>query len=147
MRSQLLTIGDLARKTGVATSALRYYEEVGLLEPDCRQSGQRRYPLSAVEHVGVLLFLRDVGFSLTEIGALIASRSASPDAWRELARRKLAEVESQIAKQEVARVALQHALRCHHDDLLNCENFRDVVAHRLSGKPLAEAHSHVRARC
>jgi DNA-binding transcriptional MerR regulator len=49
-----------------------------------------------VERVGLILFLRDVGFSLAEIKALMASRSRSPDAWRELARPKLAELEERI---------------------------------------------------
>jgi DNA-binding transcriptional MerR regulator len=138
----LLTIGDVARQTGVATSALRYYEELGLLEPASRESGQRRYASSAVDHVGVILFFRDVGFSLGEISELIASRRESPGAWRGLARRKLEELEVRISKEQVAHVALEHALHCRHDDLLTCPNFRDVVAKRLAGKTLAEAHAH-----
>jgi DNA-binding transcriptional MerR regulator len=135
----LLTIGDVARQTGVAASALRYYEELGLLEPASRESGQRRYAPSAAEHVGIILFLRDVGFSLGEISKLIASRADAPDAWRALARRKLDELEVRINKEQVAHIALEHALHCRHDDLLACPNFRAVVAQRLAGKPLAEA--------
>ena len=138
----LLTIGDVARQTGVATSALRYYEELGLLEPASRESGQRRYAPSAVEHVGVILFFRDVGFSLGEISELIASRRESPDGWRALARRKLEELEVRISKERVAHVALEHAVRCRHDDLFTCPNFRDVVAKRLARTPLADAHAH-----
>jgi DNA-binding transcriptional MerR regulator len=137
-----LTIGELAQRTGVAPSALRYYEDLGLLPPPSRVSGQRRYRDSAVELVGVVLFLRDVGFSLAEVKALLASRSASPDAWRQLARHKLDELGDQIARAQVAQVALQHALRCKHEDLLDCPNFMGVVAARLSGQPLEQAHSH-----
>jgi len=137
-----LTIGGLARRTGVAPSALRYYEELGLLPPPKRVSGQRRYPEGATELVGMILFLRDVGFSLSEIGELVASRSTSPEAWRTLARHKLEELDERIARAEVARVALQHALRCKHDDLLGCPNFLGVVAARIAGTPLAQAHAH-----
>jgi DNA-binding transcriptional MerR regulator len=142
MPDQLLTIGELARRTRLAPSALRYYEELGLLAPARRVSGQRRYPPSAVETVGVILFLRDVGFSLAETRTLMASRAESPAAWRELVRRKVAELDEQIAKAGAARVALDHALRCRQQDVLECPNFWDVVAARLAGRSLAEAHAH-----
>src|SRR5262245_22654669 len=91
-----LTIGELAERTQVATSALRYYEELDLLTPSSRVSGQRRYDESAVGMVGVILLLRDVGFSLAEISSLIESRSASRDTWRDLVRRKIDELDRQI---------------------------------------------------
>jgi DNA-binding transcriptional MerR regulator len=138
----LLTIGQLARRTQVAPSALRYYEDLGLMPPASRVSGQRRYARSAVELVGVILFLRDVGFSLAEMKVMLATRSQSPDGWRELVRRKLTELEEQIAGSQVATVALEHALRCRHDDPLECPNFGSVVAARLAGKPLQETHTH-----
>ena len=47
--ADVLTIGDLARRTGTAPSALRYYEELGLLHPATRVSGQRRYPPAAAQ--------------------------------------------------------------------------------------------------
>jgi DNA-binding transcriptional MerR regulator len=82
----LLTIGELGRRTGVATSALRYYDELGLLRPAVRVSGHRRYAPDAVGVVGAVLFLRDVGFTLDEIRSLMAARAESPRSWRELAR-------------------------------------------------------------
>jgi DNA-binding transcriptional MerR regulator len=104
--------------------------------------GQRRYDPSAVERVGVVLLLRDVGFTLAETKAFLASRSAAPDAWRRLARRKLAELDAQVQRATIARVALQHALRCEHEDILDCPRFAGVLAARLQGKPLQEAHTH-----
>jgi DNA-binding transcriptional MerR regulator len=137
-----MTIGELARQTGVAVSALRYYEELGLMPPARRVSGKRRYDSPAVELVGMILFLRDVGFSLGEMKVLMASRSRSRRAWRELALAKVTELDEQIAKAEVARVALRHALCCEHEDLLDCPNFARVVAARINGQPLEEAHDH-----
>jgi MerR family redox-sensitive transcriptional activator SoxR len=142
MSDQLLTIGELAGRAGVATSALRYYEELGLLPPPARISGQRRYPESAVWLVGIILLLRDVGFSLAESKAFMASRAVAPDEWRRLAGRKLAELDEQIAKAQTAREAIKHALRCPHEDIVQCPNFASVVAARLAGKPLHEAHTH-----
>ncbi len=141
-RDRVLTIGELARRAGVAPSALRYYEELGLLPRPARISGQRRYPESAVELVGIILLLRDVGFSLAEQKALVASRGVALDEWRRLARRKLAELDDQIAKARAAREAIDHALRCPHEDVLQCSNFRSLITATLAGQPLHEAHSH-----
>jgi MerR family copper efflux transcriptional regulator len=142
MSDELLTIGELARRAGVATSALRYYEELGLLPAPVRVSGQRRYPEAAVRQVGVILLLRDTGFTLAEQKALGASGGIEPDEWRRLAQRKLAELDEQIAKARTAREAIEHALRCPHDDLMQCPNFNGIVAARLAGRSLSEAHRH-----
>ena len=136
----MLTIGELGRRTGAAPSALRYYEEVGLLAPVARVSGQRRYGPDAVTVVGSVLFLADVGFTLAEIKQLMAARSASPGSWRELARRKLAELDERIAEAQTARVAVEHAVACPHDDIVTCPNFQEVVRRRLDGRPLREVH-------
>ena len=102
MSDRLLTIGELARRAGVATSALRYYEELGLLPTPARIAGQRRYPESATGLVGIILLLRDAGFSLAEQKAFMASRAAAPGDGKRLARRKLAELADQILQLSVA---------------------------------------------
>jgi DNA-binding transcriptional MerR regulator len=137
-----LTIGELAKRTGVATSALRYYEELGLIPAPARVSGQRRYPESVVGLVGLILLLRDVGFSLRECEAFLASRTQAVDGWRTLALRKLADLDEQIAKAQTAKEAIIHALHCPHDDIATCRNFADVIAARLAGQPLEQAHPH-----
>jgi DNA-binding transcriptional MerR regulator len=142
MTDRDLTIGELAKRTGVATSALRYYEELGLMPAPVRVSGQRRYPESAVGLVGVILLLRDVGFSLRESKALLASRGHAVDGWRQLAQHKLADLDDQIAKAQTAREAITHALHCPHVDITTCPAFASVIAARLAGKPLEEAHPH-----
>ena len=142
MVDRYLTIGELARRTGVATSALRYYEELGLLPAPVRVSGQRRYPQSAVGLVGVILLLRDVGFSLRESKAFLAARTPAVDRWHRLAHDKLADLEEQIAKAQTAKQAITHALHCPHDDLTTCPTFTNVLTARLAGHPLAQAHPH-----
>lgn len=138
----MLTIGELARRAGIAPSAVRYYEELGVLPAPARVSGQRRYPESAVELVGIVLLLRDAGFSLAEQKALLASRAVEPNEWRKLLRDRLAQLDEQIAKARAAREAVEHALRCPSDDILECPSFRGLVAARLAGRPLQEAHTH-----
>ena len=63
----MLTIGDLSERTGVATSALRYYDELGLVRPTAREGGQRRCGEDAVRQVGIVLLLRELDFTLAEI--------------------------------------------------------------------------------
>ncbi|MFZ0083137.1 MAG: MerR family DNA-binding transcriptional regulator [Trebonia sp.] len=74
----LLTIGELARRAGVTASALRYYEELGLLPPPARISGQRRYPESADRLVAAILLYSDAGFTLAEQKALLDTRASPP---------------------------------------------------------------------
>jgi DNA-binding transcriptional MerR regulator len=64
------------------TSALRYYEELGLIPAPVRVSDQRRYPKSAVGLVGMILLLRDVGFSLCESKTFLGPRTQAVDSWR-----------------------------------------------------------------
>jgi MerR family redox-sensitive transcriptional activator SoxR len=142
MADRLLTISELAHRVGVATSALRYWEELGLLPTPTRISGQRRYPASSITQVGIILLLRDVGFSLAEQKAFMASRAGARDEWQRLARRKRDELDVQITRARAAREAIDHALRCPHEDIRECPNFASLITARLAGKPLHEAHSH-----
>ena len=138
---ELLAIGELAARTGVANSALRYYEELGLLTPTARVGGQRHYDAASVQLVGVILLLRDLGFTLKEIAQLLAGRAESLTAWRALAERKITELDHQIADADVARTAIEHSLQCPRDDILDCPNFWQVVGGRLAGRDLAAAHT------
>ena len=138
----MLTIGELAGHTGVATSALRYWEELGLLPTSIRVSGQRRYPHSAIALVGIILLLSEVGFSLNEQKALLASQSVAVDEWRRLAMRKLAELDQQIERARAAREAIEHALRCQHKNISHCPTFIKLVDARVAGHPIRQAHAH-----
>ncbi len=142
MRDPSLTIGDLSKRTGVATSALRYYEELGLMPRAQRVSGQRRYEAAAVGSVGMILLLRDVGFSLKEIRAFVGPQSRVSKNWRTLARHKLEELDERIARAQAARLALEHGLRCRHEHLPDCPNFQAGVVAKLAGRTLGEAHTH-----
>jgi DNA-binding transcriptional MerR regulator len=142
----LLTIGELARRTGVTTSALRYYEELGLLPAAARVSGQRRYPESAARVVGTILLYSDAGFTLAEQKALMAAGEDPRAEWARLARRKLAELDEQIARAEAARDAIRHGLRCPHEDITQCPHFNLGITARLTGQPLARSHEQLHGR-
>jgi MerR family redox-sensitive transcriptional activator SoxR len=127
----LLTIGEVAEQAGVRTSALRYYDELGLLPPAGRESGRRRYTPDAVLRVGVILLLTDAGFTLAEVKELLASRARAPKAWHELAEAKIVELRRVEEQAELARIALEHAMRCPKDDIVDCPTFWNLVADRL----------------
>ena len=141
MADEFLTIGDLAARTGVTASALRYYEQLGIVRPARRESGQRRYARSAVDVVGVVRFLQAVGFTRREVQRLIGQPSTSRT-WRDLATRKLDDLDRHIRPAQAARLTIEHALACPRKDILKCPNFWDVVAAVLEGKVVSEAHAH-----
>ncbi|MFD0690251.1 MerR family transcriptional regulator [Actinomadura fibrosa] len=143
-----LTIGELASRTGVAASALRYWERLGLLPAPERVSGRRSYPPSAAELVGVVVLLREVGFTLREVKAFLASRGPAPDGggWREVYRGKLTELDARIARAQAARTAIAHGLACPHEDIFDCSHFTGGVAAFLAGATFEEAHEKIHAR-
>ncbi|WUH97935.1 MerR family transcriptional regulator [Spirillospora sp. NBC_00431] len=142
MPDELLTIGELADRTGAAASALRYWEEVGLLPRPVRVSGRRRYPPSAVELVGAIMLLRDVGFTLRDLKTFIAASPPKADTRRGLLQRKLTELDAWIARAQTARNAVAHGLACPHEDIFDCPTFTAGVAAHLAGASLEEIHRH-----
>ena len=127
----LLPIGELARRTGVATSALRYYERVGLLSPAARAGQRRHYTASSAERVALIRVFQDVGFTLPEIGRLLAAMSRGRRSWDQLAERKITELDARIADAQRAKQLINHALECPHRDLLACPNFRSALEAQL----------------
>lgn len=127
----LVPIGELARRTGVATSALRYYERVGLLSPAGRAGGRRHYQPSSAERVALIRLCQDAGFTLAEIGRLLAAWGRGGQDWGRLAERKTAELDARIADAQRAKKLINHALECPHRDLLACPNFRSAIEAQL----------------
>ena len=110
-----LTIGQVARLAGLATSAIRFYEEAGLLPPPPRVNGRRRYDASVVQRLAVIQYGQQAGFKLDEIRALFFGFAAGthPNVrWEELARRKLDELQAQRARIEMMEGLLREGLGC-----------------------------------
>lgn len=122
-----LTIGEVARQAGVKTSAIRYYERVGVLpEPD-RIAGQRRYTAETVRRLQVIDVAKRAGFSLDEVRELLESDRAS-DALRELAQRKLPDVKALIERATAMQSWLATASGCGCPTLDVCDLFDPNVA-------------------
>lgn len=118
-----MTISELARQVGVKPSAIRYYEDVGVLRRPERTSGQRRYDEAAAYRLAVVVRARQLGFTLDEIKELFfgfrPSATAS-DRWQLLTRRKLAELEERIAQIEAMRDVLRRLSHCSCTVLERC---------------------------
>jgi DNA-binding transcriptional MerR regulator len=127
-----MPIGELARRSGAATSTLRYYERIGLLSPAERAGGRRHYTASSAERVALIRLYQDAGFTLAEIGRMLAARSQGRRGWGDLAERKIAELDARIADAQQARTLIKHALECPHDDLLACPSFRSALDAQLN---------------
>src|ERR671930_391637 len=98
-----LGIGDLGRRTGLATSALRYYERVGLLKPEGRANGRRYYGPASAERIALIRLCRDAGFTLAEIRTLVAAGSRRHSSWTRLMKTKRLELENSIAQAQRAK--------------------------------------------
>jgi MerR family redox-sensitive transcriptional activator SoxR len=131
MPSQSLTIGQLAREAGLNTSAIRYYERVGLLPEPERESGQRRYGPDALRRLHVIDVAKRAGFTLDEAAVLLATDvdgSPGHPQLRELAQRKLPEVDALIERAQAMRQWLSTASSCNCDTLDVCGLFDDGAA-------------------
>lgn len=126
----MLTIGQLSEATGIPTSTLRFWERRGLLTPDARKGGQRRYTEEALTKVALLRLCQDAGWTLTEIGQIVRERLALAPNWRATVRTKMDQLETEIAQLSHAHKMLEHVLECPHKDITRCPKFRSALEHR-----------------
>ena len=123
-----LTIGQVADRAGINSSAIRYYERHGLMPPPERVSGQRRYTEDAVRRLGVIDVAKRAGFTLEEVRTLLTATDEGEPAHtqlRSLAARKLPEVEALIRRAESMRRWLTTATGCGCSTLDVCALFED----------------------
>lgn len=118
----LLSIGDVAARASVRTSTLRYYEDEGLITPEARVGGRRRYRSDAVEQLTVIRFCQALGFSLAEIRAVLEPPrgKAQKQRWRALVDGKLAELGGVIARAEAMAAILRTSRDCACVDVREC---------------------------
>jgi MerR family redox-sensitive transcriptional activator SoxR len=125
-----LTIGAVAKRVGLNTSAIRYYERKGVLPEPARVSGQRRYTEETVDRLRVLDVAKRAGFTLEEARVLLTTIDGGTPAHEELqalASRKLPEVNALIARAEAMRDWLTTATGCTCDTLDVCALFKPIV--------------------
>ena len=118
-----MRIGEVARKAGVRTSAIRFYEKVGVLPLASRQNGQRHFAADAELQLAVIEFARKAGFTIAEIKLLFHGfRNGAPASarWRQLARKKYREMDLLITRLKNMQKLLNKSMRCHCTKLDDC---------------------------
>ena len=112
----LLTIGDVSRRSGVAASALRFYEERGLITSERAGSGHRRYPRPVLRRIAFIVFAQRVGLTLEEIGSELArlpgDRAPTRRDWSRLSRQWSSRIDQRIAELERLKLGLTECIGC-----------------------------------
>jgi MerR family redox-sensitive transcriptional activator SoxR len=112
----MLTIGDVARRSGVAASALRFYEERGLITSERAGSGHRRFPRAALRRVAFIVFAQKIGLSLDEIGVELAKlppdRAPTGHDWERLSAAWSARIDERIAELQRLKAGLTECIGC-----------------------------------
>jgi DNA-binding transcriptional MerR regulator len=132
----VMTIGELAGRADVATSAVRYYERRGLLAPDARVSGQRRYGVGALRRLVFIGMLQDAGLSLDDIDGVLHAGTVAE--WKAIAAERLGVLSEEIERLQRARQYLEGALLCRYDHpLTDCKIMGSEIDRRLAARAQA----------
>ncbi len=135
----LLAIGEVSKRSGVAASALRFYEERGLIGSERVGSGHRRYRRPVLRRIAFIVFAQRVGLSLEEIGAELAKlppdRAPTRRDWSRLSRRWTLRIDARIAELERLKAGLTECIGCGCLSLERCKlaNAGDRAARFGSG--------------
>jgi len=142
-----LTISEVARQVGLQASAIRYYEEIGLLPPAARLSGQRRYDMTAVHRLAVVQRARQLGFTLGEIRLLFfgfRDDFRASQRWQKLSRKKLEELDTMMSRiRAMQRLLNRMNANCRCETLNDCGKaiFRRGLAETVAKSPAVNRHS------
>jgi MerR family redox-sensitive transcriptional activator SoxR len=118
-----LTISEVARRSGVRATTIRYYESINVLPQPRRANGRRRYDVAILERLAFIHVAQRLGFTLSEIVLLFEQRETAvplSERWQALAREKLADVERLIRHAREVRQTLLSGLRCGCANLHEC---------------------------
>jgi len=118
-----MKIGEIAARAGLAPSAIRYYEKVGLLKAPGRASGRRVYQQDVLHQLVIIRFAQQTGFTLKEIRLLLhgfPESTAASTRWRKLAGRKIPELEATALRARAMKKTLEKMLCCKCQKLEQC---------------------------
>jgi DNA-binding transcriptional MerR regulator len=133
---KLISIGQAARRLGVNTSALRYYDERGLVRPAARERGRRMYGTDELRRLGFILLLQRLNVGLGVAGIVL---DAPTKVWRARVTSQITELDARIAEARAAREFLAHALDCPAPHpTRQCPVMLDVLDRIAEGVPIAQ---------
>lgn len=118
-----LQIGDIAQKSGVPASTIRYYEEIELLPPSERVNGRRRYHETIFPKLSLIRLAQQAGFTIAEIQALLHDfpADAPPSTrWQVMAEQKLTELDERLRTIQAMKGILEQTLNCQCETLEDC---------------------------
>lgn len=138
-----IDIAELARRTGLPASTLRYYEERGLIASIDRRGLRRVFDARALEQLALVALGRTAGFSLDEIAAMVA-RDGRPRIDRAALARKADEIDATIRRLEAVRNGLAHAAVCPAPSHLECPTFQRLLRAASGQRPARRAPRRVR---
>ena len=123
--SDLMAITEVARRSGVASSALRFYESRGLIASERTGAGHRRYPRAVLRRIAFIVFAQKIGLSLEEIGAELAKlpKNRVPERadWAKLSSAWTSRVDEQIAELQRLRAGVTQCIGCGCLSLQQCQ--------------------------
>ncbi|WP_085116698.1 helix-turn-helix domain-containing protein [Serratia proteamaculans] len=128
---KLLDIGEVSAKSGIKPSALRYYEEAGLISSISRHGLRRQFPHEVLLRLKLISMGKSAGFSLEEIAGMFG-RNGMPDLPRVVLHQKADEIDCQIHKLAALRDTLRHVADCPASSHMECSTFRRLV--EVAGK-------------
>jgi MerR family redox-sensitive transcriptional activator SoxR len=114
--AELLTIGEISRRSGVASSALRFYEELGLIASERAGSGHRRYPRAVLRRIAFIVFAQRIGLTLHEIGGelekLPPHHAPKRGDWSRLSATWTSRIDQRIQELERLKLGLTECIGC-----------------------------------
>ena len=134
-----LTIGAIARRSGVAASALRFYEERGLIRSERMGGGHRRFPRSVLRRIAFIVFAQKVGLTLGEIGAELAKlpdgRAPNKADWQRLSGKWSERIDRRIAELQRLKSGITDCIGCGCLSMSRCKlvNPADKASHHGAG--------------
>jgi MerR family redox-sensitive transcriptional activator SoxR len=121
----LLTIQEISRRSGVAASALRFYEARGLIRSERAGSGHRRFPRAVLRRIAFIVFAQRIGLTLDEVGAELAKlpsgRAPTGRDWSRLSREWSSRIDARIAELERLKAGLTECIGCGCLSLERCK--------------------------
>ncbi len=127
-----MDIAEVARLSGLSTSALRFYEEKGLISSTGRHGLRRQYGASVIERLALVTLGRKAGFSLDDIAQMLGGgKRLQINRGRLL--EKAEQIDVKIKRLTATRELLNHVANCPHESHMECRKFRQLL--RVAGKP------------